>query len=351
MRLFTVSGDGKFDEYKEQNFKKRHPEKDLESWLEDNPDAILDGERLLIIGRQVRTSLGKLVDLLAVDRTGNTVVLEFKRDKTPRETLAQALEYAAFCETLDYEQLEQVLRSSTGEEAATLSEEHRAFFSLAEDEAASFNKEQRIIIVAQEITPEIRETAMFLRQKRLAVTCVEFRYFQSASREEVLATETVLGKEPTRDTTIVTGSLPRTDETKFLGSVDKPLRAVFKAILALADSPDLIHWGQSGFSLNVDIDGKHVNLCWGLPRSSPRGPVPGGQSVRTTFREIERNVSDASELIASFKERFRETGLFVPAGNEMRWRLQEPIADEQIGEVTNLLLDLAQHVRERGLAE
>lgn len=35
------------------------------------------------------------IDLLAIDRSGNTVVIELKRDELPRECLAQAIDYAS----------------------------------------------------------------------------------------------------------------------------------------------------------------------------------------------------------------------------------------------------------------
>ena len=132
-------------EYKEHDFKGEHREETLESWLESNPESIVEDGKLLIIGRQVSTNLGSFIDLLAVDRAGNSAVLELKRDRTPREAIAQALEYASFLETLDYEQLQQTLRKYTGNEGENLSEYHRAYFGLDESEAVSFNKDQRIV--------------------------------------------------------------------------------------------------------------------------------------------------------------------------------------------------------------
>ena len=54
-------------------------------------DAILEDGGILIIGRQVRTDLGGFIDLLGVDRGGNVVVVELKRDRTPRDAVAQPL--------------------------------------------------------------------------------------------------------------------------------------------------------------------------------------------------------------------------------------------------------------------
>jgi RecB family endonuclease NucS len=53
------------------------------------------GEPLLIIGRQVATSSGKVIDLLAADADGVLHVLELKKDKTPREVVAQVLDYGS----------------------------------------------------------------------------------------------------------------------------------------------------------------------------------------------------------------------------------------------------------------
>ena len=64
---------------------------DLETWIESNPTII--GQGLEIIGRQVQTQSGPL-DLLGIDRSGNMVIVELKRDMLPREALAQAIDYA-----------------------------------------------------------------------------------------------------------------------------------------------------------------------------------------------------------------------------------------------------------------
>src|SRR6266704_1052548 len=52
----------------------------LEELIEAEPTIL--GEPLLIIGRQVATSFGKIIDLLAVDADGVLHVLELKKDKT-----------------------------------------------------------------------------------------------------------------------------------------------------------------------------------------------------------------------------------------------------------------------------
>lgn len=62
--------------------------------------SILNADWLLI-GRQVRTAFDKRIDLLALDANGSVVIIELKRDKTPRDVVAQTIDYASWVETLE----------------------------------------------------------------------------------------------------------------------------------------------------------------------------------------------------------------------------------------------------------
>ena len=180
MRVFSVGADGGFTEYAQLPFEIDHEESVLEKWLETNPDGILEDGRVLIIGRQVRTDLGGVIDLLGVDRQGNVVVVELKRDRTPRDVVVQALEYAAFAARLDVDALEGILRVHEQDGALGLGDHHREYFEVDESEAVAFNKDQRIVIVGQRVTPEIKQTALFLRSKGIDITCVGFTFFEAA---------------------------------------------------------------------------------------------------------------------------------------------------------------------------
>ncbi|MFC1755719.1 DUF91 domain-containing protein, partial [Thermoproteota archaeon] len=59
--------------------------------------------RWLLIGRNVLTAHNKYIDLLAIDENGNLIIIELKRDKTPREVVAQALDYATWVKGLQAE--------------------------------------------------------------------------------------------------------------------------------------------------------------------------------------------------------------------------------------------------------
>ncbi len=268
MRVFGINEDGKFKEFVKTAFDLGHQEAVLEEWLEANPDGFLDDDKILIIGRQVTTNLGGFVDLLGLDREGNVVVVELKRDRTPRDTLAQALEYASFVEQLDADQLEAILHRYVSDESPSLAEYHRQYFALDDDSAVAFNKEQRIVIVGQRITPEIRQTARYLSGLALRVTCVEFTFFETGDGKKLLTHEVVVGKEAVR-AKVSSASLPTVTQQQFLDSTDHFGKPVFEKLLAFAHAEGLpLHWGVKGFSMNVDVGGTHVALCYCYPPSA-----------------------------------------------------------------------------------
>ena len=265
MRLFSIGSEGGFTEYERSAFETDHEEAVLEEWLASNPDGILEDGRILIIGRQVRTDLGGFIDLLGVDREGSVVVIELKRDRTPREAVAQALEYAAFAERLDIDALEDIVRRYQNDESLSLADHHREYFALDEAAAVAFNKDQRIVIVGQLVTPAIRQTAAFLGSKGLRVTCVEFSLFQ-AGGARLLSQDVVVGREYAKPRRVVSGSRPVVSEAEFLQSCDEQGRSFFLRLFEMARAQSLpIVWGSKRFSLNVDVDGTHVHLGHGDP--------------------------------------------------------------------------------------
>ena len=88
------------------SFSSLEAEKKLESNLDKDISIIDPG--LMVIGRQVITSFGKYIDLLAIDSEGHLAILELKRYKTPRDVVAQTLDYASWVQGLTYDDIVRV---------------------------------------------------------------------------------------------------------------------------------------------------------------------------------------------------------------------------------------------------
>ena len=186
------------------------------------------------------------------------VVVELKRDRTPRDVIAQALEYAAFAACLDVEKLEGILGEYRPDDPLGLAERHREYFG--QSEAVAFNKDQRIVIIGQQVTPEIRQTALFLGAKGIQVICVEFSFFQAAGGGRLLSQEIVVGGEQAKPRGRPRRTAPLS-RAEFLESCDDHGRAVYSRILDLANRKGMsLKWGTTSFYIVVDVDGAQEHV-------------------------------------------------------------------------------------------
>lgn len=150
-------------------------EKTLEEMIVACP-AILSSEWMLI-GRQERTSFGGIIDLLAIAPDGSLVLIELKRDKTPREIVAQSLDYASWVENLTGERIAQIYeRFRPGQ---SLSDAFRDFFGAELDED-SLNQSHQIVIVASELDDSTERIIGYLNARDIAINAIFFQVFQCA---------------------------------------------------------------------------------------------------------------------------------------------------------------------------
>ena len=347
MRVFSIGSDGEFTEYEQLPFKVDHEESVLEEWLESNPDGILEDGQILIIGRQVRTDLGACIDLLGVDLEGNAVVIELKRDRTPRDVVAQALEYAAFAARLDVDALEGILRVYEHDESLSLADRHREHFGVEEYEAVAFNKDQHIVVVGQRVTPDIRRTASFLGSKGIQVTCVEFTFFQAEGGGRLLSHEIVVGREHAKPHRVTSGARRVVSEEEFLNSCDENGEIVFSRILDLARRKSMsISWGTKGFSVGVDVDGTRVVVCYGYPPTSVFK-----QTLYTALRDragIQKTGAPA-EAVGRLRNSVEATGLFTPAGRDLKCIIDRAFTDDEVDKLVAWCEAVEQAIAQHGL--
>jgi hypothetical protein len=166
-------------------------EERLEAWIEK--DISLLSPDLLVIGRQVETAYGGLVDLLCIDRSGDTVIVELKRDKTPREVTAQALDYAAWVNELNSESLTTLANRYLSLSGADLRQSFHARFG--NDLPEELNTRHSILILSSSIDPRTERIIKYLSSVHgVNINAVTFSYFHSA-QSEILARVFLL--EPT----------------------------------------------------------------------------------------------------------------------------------------------------------
>jgi len=340
MRLFTIDNQGKLIPYKEYTYKETNLESELEQLLENNSEYFFEDSKLLIIGRQVTTNLNTFIDLLGIDKSGNTVVVELKRGKTPRETIAQLLEYASFAENLDYSQLNDIYKDYS-EENIDLEDFHKEYFNKSTDESVSFNKSVKLVIVAEDISKEITQTAIFLRKKGIDIYCIEFKYFQTESNKKIISSNFVIGEDRFIRSEIQSASLPKIDKTKFINLLDNNGLKIFNKIFEFASSEKLLlKWGTKGFSLNLEFEKVFIPIIFGYPPNSYFK-----QSVYTGFEGIKKFAKSES-IIESVKNRFNEFGNFKPTKTNLKWLIDKNYSDEEIQKFIDILASVTEEIKQ-----
>src|SRR3978361_1691579 len=91
--------------FSDLHFKEREH---LQEWIANNPESL--GEEILIIQKEFNgfNDTNERLDLLALDKQGNLIVIENKLDDTGKDVTWQALKYASYCSTLKKDQIAKI---------------------------------------------------------------------------------------------------------------------------------------------------------------------------------------------------------------------------------------------------
>lgn len=171
----------------------------LQEWLAYQPDAF--GEELLIIQKEFDgfDDTRERLDLLALDKDGNLVVIENKLDDTGRDVIWQALKYASYCSSLNKKQIVEIFQSylnrfcdlniknshsdEAKQDANALICEFLDVPDLGEVVLNSGNN-QRLIFVAANYRKEVTSTALWLLSHNIQLQCFKVTPYSMGGLEE-----------------------------------------------------------------------------------------------------------------------------------------------------------------------
>ncbi|MEG4028169.1 MULTISPECIES: hypothetical protein [unclassified Microcoleus] len=172
--------------FKDLNLQERH----IEEFLRKNINLLFgDDETLLVVGQQVRNASNGISDLTAIDADGNIVLIEIKRDvqdiKARKEPFEfQAIRYAAsYAKISTPESLVELVYSSYIEihkdeyELGDLTPSEKARrelnkFLSSNDALKTFNKKQRIILIASSFDEQTLSAVAWLISNGVDAICL-----------------------------------------------------------------------------------------------------------------------------------------------------------------------------------
>ncbi|WP_459206794.1 nuclease [Pseudomonas sp. MLB6B] len=150
----------------------------LEEMIVNSPNIL--SEEWMLIGQQVPTDTGSRIDLLAVAPDASLVLIELKRDRTPREVVAQTLDYAAWVDGL------------TELDIAAIYQRFRPGYSFSADFQTRFgrvldddelNASHQLIIVATELDASSERIVQYLSKRDIPINVLCFQIFQAGEQQ------------------------------------------------------------------------------------------------------------------------------------------------------------------------
>jgi hypothetical protein len=144
--------------------------------------SVLDPS-LLVIGEQVPTAFGKYIDLLCINATGDLVIVELKRDKAPREVVAQALDYASWVKDLTAEEIREIAERYLKETDLETAFRNKFKADLPE----VINERHAMRVAASEIDDSTERIIRYLSESYgVDINAVRFQFFQAADGRQLL---------------------------------------------------------------------------------------------------------------------------------------------------------------------
>ncbi|SEF15391.1 recombinase RecB [Jiangella alba] len=164
-------------------FSRLDTESRLESLLEQAVSIL--GLDIMVLARQVPTSFGKRIDLLAIDAEGDLYAIELKRDRTPRDVVAQALDYGSWVKDLGHVDLTELYSERHPGEQLEVAFEERFGGTLPD----ALNQNHHLIIVASELDNSTERIVRYLSTDfAVPISVLFFRYYQDDGREYLART-------------------------------------------------------------------------------------------------------------------------------------------------------------------
>ncbi|MGS8519908.1 DUF4268 domain-containing protein [Escherichia coli] len=249
--------------------------KHLQEWLAHEPSAL--GEELLIIQKEFDgfDDTRERLDLLALDKDGNLVIIENKLDDSGRDVVWQALKYASYCASLTKAQIVDIYQQYldryepvTGEvdllnAPASASARICEFLDAPDLDELKLNlgNSQRIMLVAANFRKEVTSTALWLLGQGISIACFKITPYSQGEQlliniDQIIPTpeakELMIGinaKEAEEKTTEVVLKNRHTVRREYW---ERALEAFQKSACQLYNniSPSKDHWLSAGSGLS-----------------------------------------------------------------------------------------------------
>ena len=251
----------------------------LQEWIAKYPQVLAkdNDDEFLIIQKEFDgfKDTNERLDLLALDKQGNLVIIENKLDDSGKDVVWQALKYAGYCSSLSKEQIVEIYQQyldTIPTETRKAGEAITDFLGYESLDEATLNQAQtqRVVLVAANFRKEVTNTALWLREFGLSVQC--FRVTPYQLDDEILLDVRQVIPPPEAEEYMVSMAQKEKEELSQSGEIKTRYRIRKKFWTELLAklrssnctlynniSPSTDHWLSAGSG----ISGLHYSLIFG----------------------------------------------------------------------------------------
>ena len=136
-----------------------------------------------IIGRQVMTGHGLWIDLLALDKDGDLVIIELKKAKTRYKVVDQIWHYFTWIKKQSYDEINDIAKKKHLQDYHSIDQKFNDYFKRSPDK---WNSHQKLIIVGEKIDEETKEIASTIKESGENITCIELNVYDNSPEKIVV---------------------------------------------------------------------------------------------------------------------------------------------------------------------
>lgn len=314
----------------ESNLKERQH---IEEWLRKNPEIM--GEELLIIGHEYDDfENNERIDLLAIDKEGNLVVIEVKRDNSGISVDFQALKYVSYMSRRTLKEIIEIYSKYIDDNSLQLDpiQEIMEFLNVDDESLLNdmINNTQRIIIIGKEFDKRVLSVCAWLYENGINVKCISIKPYKY-NEEIFIDTNQIIPPEKIEEYYINKKSRISNQEIKSDDKVIKFLSSIVENINSMSNL-NIKYPGKRYYLGAYNIKNANIGFCISYSKRNAVAAISAESSKKDATDILKRIFNEKEDYIS--KELGIKVSLESGIRNENVYRL---LIRKDIDDTENLL--------------
>lgn len=314
----------------ESNLKERQH---IEEWLRKNPEIM--GEELLIIGHEYDDfENNERIDLLAIDKEGNLVVIEVKRDNSGISVDFQALKYVSYMSRRTLKEIIEIYSKYIDDNSLQLDpiQEIMEFLNVDDESLLNdmINNTQRIIIIGKEFDKRVLSVCAWLYENGINVKCISIKPYKY-NEEIFIDTNQIIPPEKIEEYYINKKSRTSNQEIKSDNKVIKFLSSIVENINSISNL-NIKYPGKRYYLGAYNIKNANISFCISYSKRNAVASISAESSKKDATDILKRIFNEKEDYIS--KELGIKVSLESGIRNENVYRL---LIRKDIDDTENLL--------------